>query len=61
MPTPRSSIILLKDSFVKLFSGSLIITWPIGFGNAYDFASIGSDTGLSLFILGYKYWIGWEN
>ena len=48
------------DSFVRLFSGLLITTWPIGLDNAKDLEDFGSAFGLSRFNWGYRNCTGWE-
>ena len=61
IPTPKSTRPLLKVSFVMLLCGSSTTTWPIGLERANDAAAFGSETGLSRFSCGYRFWMGWEN
>ena len=59
-PTQVSTTLFSKVSLVRDFCCSLIATCPIVLGTAKHLAYSGSDAGLSLFVWGYKLWIGWE-
>lgn len=54
-PTLVSTALSVAVSFVREFCGSFISTLPIVSERANDFEAFGSDTGLSLFVWGYKF------
>ena len=62
IPTPKSTsrLYLLIVSLVILLLTSLTTTSPIKLGEANDFASGGSEWGLSLFVWGNSSFTGWE-
>ena len=61
IPTPSSSLSLLRVSLVILCLISSRSTLPIKEETANDFASLGSETGLSLLTCGNKSLTGCEN